>query len=96
VLDFFYQPEWRIPFDQQTGFPPVTKSAAEDPHFQMPVYQTMVEAMERAKGWPLVVEWPRANDIIWEAIGRVFLEDADPQAALDEAARRIDEERGIQ
>lgn len=96
VLDFFYQPEWRIPFDKQTGFPPVTKSAAEDPYFQKPVYQVMVEAMGKAKGWPLVVEWPRANDIIWEAIGRVFLEDADPKAALDEAARKIDEERGIQ
>lgn len=96
VLDFFYQPEWRIPFDKQTGFPPVTKSAAEDEYFQKPVYQVMVEAMGKAKGWPLVAEWPRANDIIWEAIGRVFLEDVDPKAALDEAARRVDEERGIQ
>jgi|GEM_PF-152113 len=95
VLGFFYQPEWRIPFDKQTGFPPVTKSAAEDEYFQKHIYKVMVEAMSKSKGWPLVIEWPRANDIIWEAIGKVFVEDADPKTALDEAARRIDEERGI-
>ncbi|MHB8279851.1 MAG: hypothetical protein ACYDIA_19695, partial [Candidatus Humimicrobiaceae bacterium] len=59
-------------------------------------YKVMVEAMGKAKGWPLMVEWPRANDIIWEAIGKVFLNDADPKAALDEAAGKIDKERGIQ
>lgn len=96
VLDFFYQPEWRIPFDKQTGFPPVTKSSAKDEYFQKPTYQVMVEAMSKAKGWPLMVEWPRANDIIWEAIGKVFLNDADPKTALDEAAGKIDKERGIQ
>jgi len=96
VLDFFYQPEWRIPFDKQTGFPPVTKSSAKDEYFQAPTYQVMVEAMGKAKGWPLMVEWPRANDIIWEAIGKVFLQDVDPKAALDEAAGKIDAERGIQ
>jgi multiple sugar transport system substrate-binding protein len=95
VLDFFYQPEWRIPFDKQTGFPPLTNSSAKDEYFQKPTYKVMVEAMGKSKGWPLMIEWPRANDIIWEAIGKVFLNDADPKAALDEAAGKIDTERGI-
>ncbi len=96
VLDFIYQKEWRTPFDIQTNFPPVTKSSAEDEYFQTELFQIMNESMQSAKGWPLIAEWPRANDIIWGAIGKVFIENADPKAALDEAAAEVDAERGIQ
>ncbi len=94
-LEFFYQDEWRLPFDKLTGFPPITKSLGDDPYFQKPVYQVMVQSMEGAKPWPLVVEWAECNDIIWDAISSVFLGEKDPQAALDEAAAEIDALRGM-
>ena len=93
-LDFFYQNEWRLQFDKLTGFPPVTKSLANDEHFQKPVYQVMVQSMEGAKAWPLIVEWPEAGDIIWNAVSAVLLGEKDPQTALDEAAAEIDALRG--
>ncbi len=94
-LEFFYGDEWRLQFDKLTGFPPVTKSLGDDPHFQKPVYQVMVKSMDGAKPWPLIAEWPECQDIIWNAISAVFLGEQDPQAALDAAAAEIDALRGM-
>jgi len=94
-LEFFYSDEWRLQFDKLTGFPPVTKSLGNDPHFQKPTYQVMVQSMEGAKAWPLIVEWPECTDIIWNAVSSVLLGEKEPQAALDEAAEEIDALRGM-
>lgn len=93
-LEFFYQDTWRLAFDKLVGFPPVTRSLAQDPYFQTPVYKAMIEATPYAKGWPLIPEWPECNDIIWEAIEATFLGQKQPKEALDEAAARIDALRG--
>jgi multiple sugar transport system substrate-binding protein len=89
-LDFFFQDEWRLQFDKLTGFPPVTKSLGPNPQFQTPTYQAMVKSMDGAKAWPLMVEWPECNDIIWKAISATFLGQKDPQKALNDAAAEID------
>jgi multiple sugar transport system substrate-binding protein len=94
-LEFFFQDKWRLQFDKLTGFPPVTKSLGDDPHFQKPVYQVMVKSMEGSKPWPLIPEWPECQDTIWNAISAVFLGEKDPQTALDEAAAEIDALRGM-
>jgi len=94
-LEFFYQDEWRLKFDKLVGFPPVTKSLADDPHFQKPTYQVMVQSMEDAKAWPLIAEWPECSDIIWNAVSLVFLGEKDPKTALDDAAAKIDAIRGM-
>ena len=62
-LEFFYQDEWRLQFDKLVGFPPVTKSLGDNPYFQIPIYQVMVQSMEGAKPWPLVVDWPECNEL---------------------------------
>ncbi|PID59022.1 hypothetical protein CSB45_01010 [candidate division KSB3 bacterium] len=94
-LDFFYQDKWRLEFDKLTGFPPVTKSLADDPHFQNPVSQVMVQSMEGSKPWPLVAEWPECTEVIWNAVSLVLLGEKDAKTALDDAAAEIDALRGM-
>ena len=94
-LEFLFQDEWRLRFDQLAGFPPVTKSLGTNAAFQDPTYQTMIQAMDGAKPWPLVMEWPEISDVIWNAQTSVLLKEKDATTALDEAAAQIDEIRGI-
>ena len=94
-LDFFYQDEWRLQFDKLTGFPPVTKSLGDDPHFQNPVAQVMVKSMEGSKPWPLIAEWPECTEVIWNAVSLTLLGEKDAKTALDDAAAEIDALRGM-
>lgn len=96
VLDFMFQPEWVEKYSRGHGFPGPTHSSAELEYFQSPIFQVLNEASVNSKGWPLIAEWTECNDIIWAAIGDVYANDTDPQAALDEAAKKIDELRGIE
>jgi multiple sugar transport system substrate-binding protein len=68
---------------------------SDDPHFQKPTYQVMVQSMEGAKPWPLIVEWPECTELIWNAVSFVLLGEKDPQTALDDAAAEIDALRGM-
>ena len=94
-IDFFYKADWKGKFDQLIGFPPVTKDAASLPFFQTPLYKTMGEAAVNAKGWPLIDGWAEDSDTIWDAVSKVYLGQATPKAALDEAAAKIDKSRGL-
>lgn len=94
-LDFFYSDAWRLEFDKMIGFPPTTKSLADDPYFQNPVYQVMVEQNPGSKGWPLIAEWPECNDIIWDNIVATFLGQKTPEQAMNDAAQEIDSIRGM-
>ncbi len=89
-LEFFYKDEWRLGFDKNTGFPPVTKSLGSHEAFQSPVHKTMVASTPGAKGWPLVAEWPQVNDIIWVGIENTFQGQTTPTDALTKAAGKID------
>lgn len=93
-VDFFYQTEWKTKFDELVGFPPVTKSGSVLPQFQSPLYQALSEAALNAKPWPLIEGWGEFSDIIWDAVSEAFLGKS-PQAALDEAAVKIDDLRGM-
>jgi multiple sugar transport system substrate-binding protein len=94
-LDFFYQDEWKAKFDELIGFPPVTMSAAKLPQFQSPLYRTLGQAALVAKGWPLIKEFNEVSDIVWDANVKAFLGQLTPKQALDEAAAKIDEIRGM-
>ncbi len=89
-IDFFYQPQWKGKFDELVGFPPVTYSAAKLPAFDTPLYRILGDAAVHAKGWPLIAPWPQDQDMLWDAVSKVFLGQASPQQALDEAAAQID------
>jgi multiple sugar transport system substrate-binding protein len=94
-LDFFYQDKYKAKFDELIGFPPVTISASKLPQFQTPLYKTLSKAAMTAKGWPLIEGWEEYNSIIWDANVEAFLGRKTPQQALDDAAKKIDELRGI-
>jgi multiple sugar transport system substrate-binding protein len=94
-IDFFYKDEWKGEFDKLIGFPPVTISAAKQPFWQTPLYKTLGEAALTAKAWPLIEGWDEFNNIIWDACEKVFQGLATPKQALDEAAAKIDEARGL-
>jgi multiple sugar transport system substrate-binding protein len=94
-VDFWYNSEWKGKFDELAGFPPVTKSASSRPAFNTPMYKVMGEAAAHAKGWPLIATWDQCQDAIWDAVSRVYLQQATPKAALDEAAAAIDAINGI-
>jgi multiple sugar transport system substrate-binding protein len=94
-LDFFYQDKWRAKFDEQIGFPPVTKTVAQLPQFNTPLYKALGEANVGSVGWPLIDGWAEFNDIIWDANVEVFLGRKTPQQALDDAAAMIDQKRGL-
>ncbi len=68
---------------------------SDDPHFQKPIYQVMVQSMEGAKAWPLISEWPECTELIWNAVSLTLLGETDAQTALDEAAAEIDALRGM-
>jgi multiple sugar transport system substrate-binding protein len=94
-IDFFYQDAWKGKFDQLVGFPPVTLSAAKDPHWQTPLYKALVEASLSAKPWPLVDHFDAMNNLVWTACEKVFQGQATPKQALDEAAAAVDKARGM-
>ncbi len=94
-IDFFYKDEWKGEFDKLIGFPPVTISAAKMPFWQTPLYKTLGQAALTAKPWPLIEGWDEFNNIIWDATEKVFQGQATPKQALDEAAAKIDEARGL-
>ena len=73
----------------------MTKDAASLPFFQTPMYKTMGEAAVNAKGWPLMEGWAEYSNMIWDAVSKVYLGQATPKAALDEAAAKIDKARGL-
>ena len=94
-LDFFYQDEWKAKFDELIGFPPVTMTAAKLPQFQSPLYKVLGQAALSAKSWPLIAEMNEVTNIVWDANVKAFLGEMSPKAALDEAAAKIDELRGM-
>lgn len=94
-IDFWYQSEWKGKFDELAGFPPVTKKASSLPAFNTPMYKVMAEANVNAKGWPLIATWDQCQDVIWDAISKVYLQTATPKDALDAAAAAIDKINNI-
>jgi multiple sugar transport system substrate-binding protein len=95
-LDFFYQDQWRLPFDLAVGFPPVTKSLANHPRFKKPVYAIMRRLGKDAKSFPLVDNWTTINQILWSEFEEVYLGFKSPTDALNQAALKIDQLRGFQ
>lgn len=94
-INFWYTSEWKGKFDELAGFPPVTKSASSRPAFNTPMYKVMGEAAAHAKGWPLIATWDQCQDVLWDAVSKVYLKQMSPKAALDEAAAAVDKINNI-
>jgi len=77
------------------GFPPCTLSAATLPQFQTPLYKTLVQSAQIAKGFPIMGEFAEVTSIIWDATVEAFLGQKTSKKALDDAAAKIDKLRGM-
>ncbi len=83
--------EWRREFTVREGFLPVFKSVAEDPAFaDDPQLRAFTEMLPYARFAPLVPDWELMADTTSAALQNIYLGNAEPAAALEEAAARID------
>ena len=89
--DTAFSPKWRNEFTQKEGFLPVTKAEAENPHFaQDPELKTFTEMLPYARFAPLIPAWEEMADATSAALQTIYLGQAEPEAALAEAAARVD------
>ena len=91
-LDFLFQPAQRIEFTKNEGFLPVTQAEAQDPHFANdPDLKVFTDLLPNARFAPVLPGWEEVADLTSSAIQRIYLGEAEPEAALKEAAARADE-----
>ncbi len=89
-VKFIYQPEWRVKFTQGEGFLPVTKKEAEDKAFtENADLKPFIESLPNARFAPIVGGWEEIADATIRGLQRVYNNEAEPKAALDEAAAEI-------
>ena len=84
--------EWRRRFTLEEGFLPVFKSVAEDPHFaDDPQLKAFTDLLPYANFAPTIARWEEMADATSRALQRIYLGDAEPEAALRDAAAEVDE-----
>jgi multiple sugar transport system substrate-binding protein len=90
-LDFAFQPSWRAKFNQNEGFLPVLKAVAAMPQFaDDPALKVFTSLLPRARFAPLVPNWEQIADTTINALQAIYLGQAQPKPALDQAAEKID------
>lgn len=90
LLDFLFQPEWRAKFTMNEGFLPVEKQVAQRPEFaDDPILKAFTALLPYAKFAPLLTGWEQAADATISALQRIYLGEAEPKAALDQAAQEV-------
>ena len=83
--------EWRREFTVREGFLPVFKSVAEDPAFADDEgLRAFTEMLPYARFAPLVPDWELMADTTSAALQNIYLGNEEPEAALKNAASRID------
>lgn len=83
--------EWRREFTVREGFLPVFKEVAADPTFaEDPQLKAFTDMLPYARFAPLVPDWELMADTTSAALQNIYLGNATPEAALGEAAARID------
>jgi multiple sugar transport system substrate-binding protein len=83
--------EWRRRFTLDEGFLPVFKSVAADPHFaDDPQLTAFTDLLPYANFAPTIARWEEMADATSRALQEIYLGDAEPQAALKNAAARVD------
>ena len=90
LLDFLFQPDWREKFTAGEGFLPVEKEVAQRPVFaDNPVLKAFTALLPDARFAPLITGWEQAADATISALQRIYLGQAEPKAALDQAAQEV-------
>jgi len=82
----------RIAFSEKEGFLPVMKAEAAAPVFaDDPQLKAFTEMLPYAKFAPLIPNWEAASDTASAALQQIYQGQAEPEAALTDAAAKIDE-----
>lgn len=94
-IEFAYKDEWRTKFDRGEGFLPVTKGvAAEDYYTTDKDVAGFAAGLPYAKFAPTIANWEEIADVTVRALQTVYLGQAEPEAALADAAAQINAIRG--
>lgn len=94
-LEYAYGDKGRLEFDKDFGMLPTEKSVAQNPFFQTAFYKPFIQQLPTAKPWPLMAEWSKVEDVMWDAVTAALLGTKAPQQALTDACREIDQARGV-
>lgn len=86
-----FSDKWRAEFTVKEGFLPVLKSEARLPQIAGdPQLAAFVDLLPNAKFAPLIPNWEQIADTTAGALQTIYLGQAQPEAALKEAAAKID------
>ncbi len=86
-----FSPKWRIEFSTKEGFLPVMKAEAAAPVFtDDPQLKAFTEMLPYAQFAPPVANWEQMVDAVIAALQKTYTGQAQPEAALKEAAATID------
>jgi multiple sugar transport system substrate-binding protein len=84
-----------VEFNKAEGFLPTTKAAAADPYFTgNERLQTFVKLLPIAHFAPTITGWEDTAKAVTDALQSVYLGQAQPAAALAQAAKVADESLG--
>lgn len=94
-LQFAYDDPRRLEFDKDFGMLPTETSVSQNSFFQTAFYKPFIQQLPTAKPWPLMAEWSKVEDVMWNAVTAALLRAKAPQQALTDACREIDQARGV-
>jgi multiple sugar transport system substrate-binding protein len=87
-----FSEKWRREFTLKEGFLPVLQAVAEDPHFaDDPQLRTFIGMLPDARFAPLIPNWEEMADATSAALQEIYLGQAEPRAALESAAERVNQ-----
>ena len=90
-MDYLFTQEPRSEFTQGEGFLPVLQAVAEEPAFaENEDLAVFTGILPDARFAPVIPGWEEIADIASAALQRVYLGEAEPEAALSEAAAEAD------
>lgn len=94
-LEFMYQDKRRLEFDKAFGMLPEKQTVAKDATLQGDRrWRQFLEELDGGVIFPSSGVWAKISDVLVVAIQEVMVAGRPPQAALDEACRKIDEISG--
>jgi multiple sugar transport system substrate-binding protein len=89
-LDMIFTTEWRQEFTSGEGFLPVNQEVAAMPEFaDDPDLKEFTALLPEARFAPVIPGWEEIAEITSNAVQTIYLGQAEPQAALDQAAQQI-------
>ena len=94
-LDFIFTKDPRVEFNKNEGFLPTTKAVADDPYFADNArLKVFVNLMPQAHFAPVISGWEDVAKDVIDGLQSVYLGNAQPQPALEQAAQKADQALG--